>query len=362
MKRRDFIKSAGLGVAGAAVAAPAIAQSMPELKWRMTSSFPKSLDTIYGAGEVFVKAVAEATDNKFQIQLFAAGEIVPGLQAADAVSNGTVEMCHTASYYYVGKDPTFAFGTAVPFGLNSRMQTAWLQVGGGGELMNEFYKKYNIIAFLAGNTGAQMGGWFRKEIKEPKDLSGLKMRIGGFAGQVLSKLGLVPQQIAGGDIYPALEKGTIDAAEWVGPYDDEKLGFQKVAKYYYYPGWWEGGPSLHNFVNIEKWNALPAAYKSIIKTASSLANETMQARYDAANPAALKRLVGGGAELRPFTQPVLEACLKAANEVYAETSEKNADFKKVHAAMTAFRNDQYLWWQVAEYTYDNFMVRSRPKS
>jgi TRAP-type mannitol/chloroaromatic compound transport system substrate-binding protein len=364
MKRRDFIKSAGLGVAGAAVAAPAIAQSMPELKWRMTSSFPKSLDTIYGAGDVFVKAVAEATDNKFQIQLFAAGEIVPGLQAADAVSNGTVEMCHTASYYYVGKDPTFAFGTAVPFGLNSRMQTAWLQVGGGGELMNEFYKKYNIIAFLAGNTGAQMGGWFRKEIKEPKDLSGLKMRIGGFAGQVLTKLDLVPQQIAGGDIYPALEKGTIDAAEWVGPYDDEKLGFQKVAKYYYYPGWWEGGPSLHNFVNLEKWNSLPAAYKSIIKTASALANETMQARYDAANPAALKRLVGGGAELRPFPQAVLEACLKAANEVYAETSAnpKYPDFKKIYQAMTAFRNDQYLWWQVAEYTYDNFMVRSRPKS
>lgn len=362
MKRRDFIKSAGLGVAGAAVAAPAIAQSMPELKWRMTSSFPKSLDTIYGAAEVFVKAVAEATDNKFQIQLFAAGEIVPGLQAVDAVSNGTVEMCHSASYYYIGKDPTFAFATAVPFGLNSRMQTAWLQVGGGGDLMNEFYKKYNVIAFLAGNTGCQMGGWYRKEIKEVKDLSGLKMRIGGFAGQVVSKLGVVPQQIAGGDIYPSLEKGTIDAAEWVGPYDDQKLGFQKVAKYYYYPGWWEGGPALHNFVNIEKWNSLPAAYKSIIKTASSLANEIMQARYDAYNPAALKQLVAGGAELRPFSQPIMEACLKAANEVYAETSAKNAEFKKAYEAMTAFRNDQYLWWQVAEFSYDNFMVRSRPRS
>ncbi|MDQ8728631.1 TRAP transporter substrate-binding protein [Bradyrhizobium sp. LHD-71] len=362
MKRRDFIKSAGLGVAGAAVAAPAIAQSMPELKWRMTSSFPKSLDTIYGAGEVFAKAVAEATDNKFQIQVFAAGEIVPGLQAADAVSNGTVEMCHTASYYYVGKDPTYALATAVPFGLNSRMQTAWLQVGGGGDLLNEFYKKANIIAFLAGNTGCQMGGWYRKEIKEPKDLSGLKMRIGGFAGQVVSRLGVVPQQIAGGDIYPSLEKGTIDAAEWVGPYDDEKLGFQKVAKYYYYPGWWEGGPALHNFVNLEKWNALPTAYKSIIKTASSLANEIMQARYDAYNPAALKRLIAGGAELRPFSQPVMEACLKASNEVYAETSAKNADFKKVFDSMVAFRNDQYLWWQVAEFSYDNFMVRSRTKS
>ncbi|MFZ5733440.1 MAG: TRAP transporter substrate-binding protein [Pseudomonadota bacterium] len=362
MKRREFIKAAGLGVAGAAVAAPAIAQSMPEIKWRLTSSFPKSLDTLYGAAEVFAKAVSEATDNKFQIQVFAAGEIVPGLQVADAVSNGTVEMGQTASYYYIGKDPTFAFGTAVPFGLNSRMQTAWLQTGGGAELMNEFYKKYNIIAFLAGNTGCQMGGWYRKEIKEPSDLSGLKMRIGGFAGRVLAKLGVVPQQIAGGDIYPALEKGTIDAAEWVGPYDDEKLGFNKVAPYYYYPGWWEGGPSLHNFVNLAKWEALPAAYKSLIKTASSLANETMQARYDNLNPPALKRLVGGGTQLRPFSAAVMDACLKAANEVYAETSATNADFKKIYEHMAAYRSDQYLMWQVAEYSFDTFQIRSRTRS
>ena len=362
MKRREFIKAAGLGVAGAAVAAPAIAQSMPEVKWRLASSFPKSLDTIFGASEVFAKAVAEATDNKFQIQVFAAGEIVPGLQVADAVSNGTVEMGHTASYYYIGKDPTFAFGTAVPFGLNSRMQTAWLQTGGGAELMNDFYKKYNIIAFLAGNTGCQMGGWYRKEIKEASDLSGLKMRIGGFAGRVLTKLGVVPQQIAGGDIYPALEKGTIDAAEWVGPYDDEKLGFNKVAPFYYYPGWWEGGPSLHNFVNIAKWESLPPAYKSLIKTASSLANETMQARYDNLNPPALKRLVGSGTQLRPFSPQVMEACLKAANEVYAETSATNADFKKVYESMAAYRSDQYLMWQVAEYSFDTFQIRSRTRS
>jgi TRAP-type mannitol/chloroaromatic compound transport system substrate-binding protein len=362
MKRRDFIKAGGIGLAGAAVAAPAIAQAMPDLKWRLTSSFPKSLDTIYGAAEVFSKAVAEATDNKFQIQVFAAGEIVPGLQVADAVSNGTVEMGHTASYYYVGKDPTFAFGTAVPFGLNSRMQTAWLQVGGGSDLMNEFYKKYNIIALLAGNTGCQMGGWYRKELKEPGDMSGMKMRIGGFAGRVLTKLGVVPQQIAGGDIYPSLEKGTIDAAEWVGPYDDEKLGFQKVAKFYYYPGWWEGGPSLHNFVNLQKWQELPAGYKAIVKMASSLANETMQARYDVLNPPALKRLVAGGTQLRPFPQAIMDASLKAANEVYAETAATNADFKKIHDSVVAFRNDQYLWWQVAEYGYDSFMVRSRTRA
>jgi TRAP-type mannitol/chloroaromatic compound transport system substrate-binding protein len=363
MKRRQFLQAAGLAAAAAtAVAKPAIAQSMPELKWRLTSSFPKSLDTIYGAAETFSKAVAEATDNKFQIQVFAAGEIVPGLAAADAVQNGTVEMCHTASYYYFGKDPTFAFGCAVPFGLNARMQNAWQYFGGGMELMNDFYKKFNIIGFPAGNTGAQMGGWFRKEIKEVADLKGLKFRIGGFAGTVLAKLGVVPQQIAGGDIYAALEKGTIDAAEWVGPYDDEKLGFQKIAPYYYYPGWWEGGAMLHHFVNLDKWSSLPPAYQSIVKTASSLANEWMLAKYDAGNPAALKRLLSGGTQLRGFPTPVMDACLKAALEVYAEVSAKNADFKKVWEAMLAFRNDQYLWWRVAEYSYDDYLIRNRTRT
>jgi TRAP-type mannitol/chloroaromatic compound transport system substrate-binding protein len=362
MKRRQFLQAATVGAAAAAVASPAIAQTMPETKWRLTSSFPKSLDTIYGAAEVFAKAVAEATDNKFQIQTFAAGEIVPGLQAADAVQNGTVEMCHTASYYYFGKDPTFAFGTAVPFGLNSRQQNAWQFFGGGMDLLNDFYKKFNIHGIPCGNTGCQMGGWFRKELKTAADLNGVKMRIGGFAGTVLAKLGLVPQQIAGGDIYPALEKGTLDACEWVGPYDDEKLGFQKVAQYYYYPGWWEGGAMLHNFINIEKWNSLTPTYKSIVRTASEMANTWMQSKYDAVNPAALKRLVGGGAQLRPFSAEILDACLKAANEVYAETSAKNPDFKKVSEHMAAFRNDQYLWWQVAEYTFDTFQIRTRTRT
>src|SRR5713101_3600478 len=323
MKRREFLKAAGLtGVATAAtgVAMPAIAQQMPELKWRCTSSYPKSLDTIYGAAEIFAKAVAEVTDNKFQIQVFASGEIVPGLNAADAVTNGTVEMCHTASYYYVGKDPTYAFGTAVPFGLNSRMQNAWQFFGGGMDLMNDFYKKYNIYGIPCGNTGCQMGGWFRKQINEPSDFNGLKFRIGGFAGRVLQKLGCVPQQIAGGDIYPALEKGTIDGAEWVGPYDDEKLGFQKVAKYYYYPGFWEGGPMVHAFCNLEKWNSLPKNYQAILTNAAANANSWMAARYDMLNPSALKRLVAGGTQLRPFTNEVLEACLKATNELWAEIS------------------------------------------
>ncbi|MFL5030365.1 MAG: TRAP transporter substrate-binding protein, partial [Xanthobacteraceae bacterium] len=279
MKRREFLKSAGIGLTASAVAAPAIAQSTPEIKWRLTSSFPKSLDTLWGAAETFAKYVGESTDNKFQVQTFAAGEIVPGLQAADAVSNGTVEACHTATYYYIGKDPTFALFCAVPFGLNSRQQNAWFYDGDGLKLMNDFTKKYNLYNLLAGNTGCQMGGWFRKEIKEVADLSGLKFRIGGFAGNVLAKLGVVAQQIAGGDIYPALEKGTIDAAEWVGPYDDEKLGFNKVAKFYYYPGWWEGGPQLVTMVNMAEWNKLSKEYQNILEAACWESNTWMVAKY-----------------------------------------------------------------------------------
>ncbi|MBR2119031.1 MAG: TRAP transporter substrate-binding protein [Pseudomonadota bacterium] len=361
MKRRDFLKVTAAGAAATAVASPAIAQSSPEVKWRLASSFPKSLDTIYGGAEQLSKYVAEMTDNKFQIQVFAAGEIVPGLQALDATSNGTVEMSHTVSYYYVGKDPTFAIFASVPFGLNTRMQNSWLDQGGGNELANEFYKKYGILGMPCGNTGTQMGGWFRKEIKTVADLQGLKMRIGGIAGQVLAKVGVVPQQLAGGDIYPSLEKGTIDAAEWVGPYDDEKLGFNKVAKFYYYPGFWEGGPTVHAFTNLEKFNALPKNYQAILTNAAAHTNGWMPARYDMQNPGALKRLVASGTQLRPFTNEVLDACLKATNELWAEISAKNADFKKAIDAMQAYRSDQYLWWQVAEYTNDSFMIRSRTR-
>jgi len=361
MKRRDFLKVSATGAAVAAVASPAIAQSSPEVKWRLASSFPKSLDTIYGGGEYLAKQVAEMTDNKFQIQVFSAGEIVPGLQALDATSNGTVEMSHTVSYYYVGKDPTFAVFAAVPFGLNARQQNSWLYQGGGNELANEFFKKYGVIGFPCGNTGVQMGGWFRKEIKTVADMSGLKMRIGGIAGQVLQKVGVVPQQIAGGDVYPALEKGTIDAAEWVGPYDDEKLGFQKVAKYYYYPGFWEGGPTVHAFTNLEKFNSLPKSYQSVLMNAAQATNSWMQARYDMQNPPALKRLVASGTQLRPFSNEILDACLKATNQLWSEISEKNAEFKKAIDAMQAYRSDQYLWWQVGEYTYDSFQIRSRTR-
>jgi len=346
----------------ATLAAPAVVDALPVIKWRMTSSFPKSLDTIFGAGEVFAKTVAEITDNRFQIQVFAPGEIVPGLQALDAVSNATVECCHTASYYYWGKDPTFAFGTAVPFGLNCRMQNAWMYDGGGIDLLNDFYKRYGVLGLPAGNTGAQMGGWYRKEIKSVDDFRGLKMRIGGFGGAVLARLGAQPVQLPGAEVYGALEKGALDAAEWVGPYDDEKLRFQDVAKYYYYPGWWEGQAMLHFFINLEQWSQLPKPYQAAIKAAACHANTVMTARYDMLNAGALRRLVKSGAELRTFPVEALEACFAATIAVFDETSAKNADFKRVYQRMKEIRADNYMWFQVAEATSDTFMMLQSRKA
>jgi TRAP-type mannitol/chloroaromatic compound transport system substrate-binding protein len=360
MKRRKFLRTAGAGgaaAAGTALAAPAIAQGMPELKWRLASSFPKSLDTLFGGAERLARTVAEATDNKFEIRVFAAGEIVPGLQVADAVQNGTIEMGQTASYYYFGKDPTFALGAAVPFGLNTRQMNAWMRFGGGEDLLNEFYKNYNIYGMVAGNTGCQMGGWFRKEINTVDDLKGLKFRIAGFAGLVMAKLGAVPQQIAGGDIYPALEKGTIDASEWVGPYDDQKLGFAKVAPHYYYPGWWEGCTALHMFINLDKWNSLPKSYQAVLRAACADANDWVTGKYDADNPKALRELVGAGTKLHAFSQAIMDAAWQASNEVFADTSAKNARFKKIYDSMVAFRREEVLWFRVAENSYDNYMAR-----
>jgi len=354
MKRRLFLKTAAIGLAAAPLTATA--QSAPQVKWRLASSFPKSLDAIFGGAELVSKRVADATGGKFQIQVFAGGEIVPGLQVLDAVQNGTIECGHTASYYYVGKDPTFAFDTAIPFGLNSRQQNAWMYHGGGIELMREFLKEYNVHQIPAGSTGAQMGGWFRKEIRTVADLNGLKFRIGGFAGQVLAKLGVVPQQIAGGDIYPALEKGTIDAAEWVGPYDDEKLGFNRVAPFYYYPGWWEGGPQLSLYVNTTAWESLPKSYRAVLEAAAAESNVWMISKYDAENIHALRKLVAGGTKLKPFSKEILDACYDAAFELYEETAAANARFRKVYDAWKVFRKDQNLWFRVAENTYDNFVL------
>jgi TRAP-type mannitol/chloroaromatic compound transport system substrate-binding protein len=355
MDRRSIIKNAGLAGVLAAGTAPALVHAQSNIRWRLTSAFPKALDTIYGAAEVFAKHVKEMSGGKFEISVHAAGEIVPTPGLVDAVQNGTVEMGHTAPYYYFGKDETFALGCAIPFGLNSRQMTAWQYEGNGLKLMREFYRNYNMISFPMGNTGAQMGGWFRKEIKSIKDIKGLKFRIGGFAGRVIERLGGVPQNIPGGEIYTALEKGTIDAAEWVGPYDDLKLGFYKVAKNYHYPGWWEGGPQLDLFINTKAYDTLTPEYKAIIENAAAYAHTDMQAKYDARNPAALKQLVGSGAKLVAFPKDVMEASFKTSQEVYAELSAKNPNWKKVYEDYAKFRADSNVWFRFTEARFDSFM-------
>ena len=357
-------------VAGAALVAAASAASAaeaPTAKWRMQSSFPKSLDTLYGAGEMVARRVGELTGGRFQISMFAAGEIVPPLQVLDAVQNGTIQAGHTAGYYYFGKDPTFGFATAVPFGLNSRQHAAWMYYGGGLELMRELYAQYNVINFPAGSTGAQMGGWFRREFHTVADLKGLKMRIAGLGGIVLSRLGVVPQQIGGPDIYPALEKGTIDAAEWVGPYDDEKLGFNKVAPHYYYPGWWEGGPALDIVVNLQQWQALPKEFQVALEMAAAEASFHTLAKYDAVNTAAMKRLIAQGVKLHPYPPEVLRAAYIEATRYYEETSKTNPRFAKVYESMRNFRNEVVPWHSLAEGRFDAFMqatmrAAQRPKN
>jgi TRAP-type mannitol/chloroaromatic compound transport system substrate-binding protein len=353
LKRRSLIAGAAAATVAAPIASPAIAQSSPSIKWRLVSAFPKSLDTLYGGSVQLAKRVSDMTDGKFEIQPFAAGEIVPGGGAViDAASAGTVECCHTCSYYAIGKDPTFAFGTCIPFGLNARQTTAWLEIGGGNQLLNDFYKKFNLYALAAGNTGVQMGGWFRKEINTVEDLKGIKFRVGGLAGNILLKLGVVPQLIGGGELYSSLERGAIDAAEWTGAYDDEKLGLYRIAKYYYYPGWWDQGTVISLMMNDKKWEELPKSYKAILTSACADTNAWMQAKYDHENPPALKRLVAAGAQLRAFSPAIMQASFKAAEETFAEISAQNPTFKSILAHQNEFRQASSLWWQVSELPYD----------
>ncbi|HWP20709.1 MAG TPA: TRAP transporter substrate-binding protein [Burkholderiaceae bacterium] len=359
MERRSFLRHAGLTGIMAAGAAPAVVHAQASIRWRLASSFPKSLDTIYGAAEVFARKVGEMSGGKFQISVHAGGELMPPFGVVDGVQNGTVEMAHTAPYYFFGKDETFAIGCAIPFGLNSRQMTAWMYEGNGLKLMREFYAQYNIINFPMGNTGAQMGGWFRKEIKSLADMKGLKMRIGGFAGRVLERLGSVPQNIPGGEIYQALEKGTIDAAEWVGPYDDLKLGFNKVAPFYHYPGWWEGGPQLDLYVNTKAYEGLSAEYKAIVEAAAAYAHTDMQAKYDGRNPGALKQLVAAKTRMVALPKAVMDAAFNESMALYSEISAKNPNWKKVYADYAAFRREQNLWFRFTEAQFDRYMQAAK---
>lgn len=352
MNRRLILGAAA--AAPAALATPALAQALPEVRWRLASSFPRSLDVLFGTAERICARVAAITDNRFRIQPHQAGEIVPALQVLDAVQAGTIECGHTASYYYVGKDPAFAFFTALPFGLNARMNTAWLTQGGGNALAAELFRDYNIHATPAGDTGAQMGGWFRNEVRSVDDLKGLKFRIAGFAGQVFARLGAAPTQVAAADIYPSLERGTLDAVEFVGPHDDEKLGFVRVARFYYAPGFWEAGARLHFMSNQRAWDALPQAYKEAIEVACGEANADMLARYDNLNPQALRRLIAAGAQLRFWPRDIMQAAWREAHALYEETSARNERFRRIWTAYRAYRDEEYQWFRVAENSFDNF--------
>jgi TRAP-type mannitol/chloroaromatic compound transport system substrate-binding protein len=359
MERRSFVRHAGLAGVLAAGAAPAVVHAQANIRWRLASSFPKSLDTIYGAADEFSKKVAAMSGGKFQITVHPAGELMPAFGVVDGVQNATVEMAHTAPYYFFGKDETFALGCAIPFGLNSRQMTAWMYEGNGLKLMREFYAKFSIVNFPGGNTGAQMGGWYRKPVASMADMKGLKFRVGGFAGKVVERMGGVPQNIPGGEIYQALEKGTIDAAEWIGPYDDQKLGFNKVAPNYAYPGWWEGGPQLDFFINQKAFDALTPEYKAIVEAAATYAHVDMQAKYDGRNPAALKNLVSSGTKLFRFPKDVMELAFKESMALYAEISDKNPNWKKVYADYAKFRADQNLWFRFAEAGFDDFMQQQK---
>ncbi|TAG26314.1 MAG: ABC transporter substrate-binding protein [Burkholderiales bacterium] len=355
MDRRVALKNAGIAGVLAAGVAPAV-HAQEAIRWRLASSFPKALDTIYGAAETFAKKVGEMSGGKFQISVHPGGELMPPIAGmVDNIQKGTTEMVHTAPYYFFGVNDAFALGCAVPFGLNSRQMTAWMYQGNGLKLTREFYAKYNIVNFPMGNTGAQMGGWYRKEIKTLADMKGLKFRAGGFAGKVLSRLGVVPQNIPGGEIYQALEKGTIDAAEWVGPYDDQKLGFNKVAPFYHYPGWWEGGPQLDAYVNKAAYDKLSNENKAILESAAAYAHTDMQAKYDAKNPQALKELVAAKVKVVPFPKAVMDAAFKEAMALYSELNNSNPDWKKIYTDYAAFRRDQNLWFRFTEMRFDQFM-------
>jgi TRAP-type mannitol/chloroaromatic compound transport system substrate-binding protein len=354
MDRRSALKNAGIAGVLASGIAPAV-HAQEAIRWRLASSFPKSLDTIYGSAETFAKKVSDLSGGKFVISVHAAGELMPPFGVVDGVQNATVEIAHTSPYYFFGKDETFALGGAIPFGLNSRQMTAWMYQGNGLKLLREFYKQYNIVNFPGGNTGSQMGGWFRKEVKSAADIKGLKFRIGGFAGKVIERMGGVPQNIPGGEIYQALEKGTIDAAEWIGPYDDQKLGFNKVAPFYYYPGWWEGGPELDFFINDKIFNGLSSVQKSMLECAAAYAHTDMLAKYDAKNPAALMQIVAGKTKVLPYPKDLMDLAFKESMALYDELSAKNPNWKKVYTDYAAFRREQNLWFRFSEASFDRYM-------
>jgi len=369
MERRRFLKAAALGTAGAGVLTACGSGSTgafaddegifagPEITWRLASSFPRGLDIIYGAAEHFADRVAQLTGGRFRIRAYPAGELVPGLQVMDAVQQGTVQAGHTASYYYEGKHPALVFDAGIPFGFTPDQQNAWLYQGNGLAILREIFSDFGIIQFPCGNTGTQWGGWFRRPVESVSDLRGLRMRIPGLGGKVMDRLGMSVQVLAGGEIYPALERGAIDATEWVGPYDDEKLGFQNIASYYYYPGWQEPSSTVSLMVNLRHYNELPAGYRYAIEVASAEQNQAMLNRFGIANPSALDRLVASGVQLRRFSDEILQAAFRESNALLEEMAAQNADVRAVYSDMKEFRKLAFQYAGRLDESYSAFAFR-----
>ena len=359
MQRRQLLRRGGQAAAAAAGAAALSActirradetraSGLPQVRWRMATSWPISLDTIYGGAITICQRVEEMSGGAFRIEPFAAGEIVPGLEVLDAVQARSVECGHTASYYYIGKNPAFAFGTALPFGLSAQQQNTWLYYGGGNEAMNSLFADFGAMSFPAGNTGGQLGGWFKKPIENLASLQGLKMRIPGLGGKVMAKLGVNVQVLPGGEIYLALERGTIDAAEFTGPYDDEKLGLAKAAKHYYYPGWWEPGPTLMALVNRKAWSDLPKEYQAMFSTACYEANLGMLSDYERRNSEALQRITRQGIKLERYSDDILKAARSASAEIFKELADADAGFRDLLERWRLFRREARTWNNINE--------------
>jgi TRAP-type mannitol/chloroaromatic compound transport system substrate-binding protein len=364
INRRRFVRTAVGGAAATAAACaggggesgPAV-QTGRTVRWRLASAFPRGLDTLFGINEFLSERVDAMSGGAFTIRVYPAGEIVPAFQVLDAAQQGTVQMANAASYYFTGKNPALAFDAGVPFGLTARQQMAWLAEGGGSELMNELFADFNVMAFPAGSTGVQMGGWFRRELSSVADLRGLKMRIPGLGGEVMSRLGVTVQVLPGGEIFPALETGAIDATEWVGPHDDERLGLHQIVNNYYTPGWWEPGPTLSFYVNLDAWAQLPAQYREMLRSAMNEAAIIMTARYDALNPPALQRLLAAGVQLRRFPDDIMAAALRASFDLYEEQASADAAYRKVYEQWKVFRRQSYAWFETAELAYSEFAFR-----
>ena len=370
MKRRHLLGATSIGVIGALTlnnlrtkAESSITElsdlnALPAIRWRMATSWPKSLDILFGGAERICSQVTAMTNGKFTITPYAAGEIAKGFGVLDAVAQGDVECGHSASYYYFDKNPALAFGTNIPFGLTAEQQNAWLYYGGGQELINRLYADFGIISFPAGNTGVQMGGWFRRKINRVEDLQGLKMRIPGLGSEVMSRLGVEVQILPADQIVAALIDGKIDAVEWNNPYDDEIIGLHEAAPYYYYPGWWEPGATYELQVNLAQWNQLPREYQEILQVAATNANITMLAEYNAKNGKVLQRLNHSGTNFIPFSQEILDAAYQKTIAILEDYSSRDRTFREVYGKWRKFRSQIYRWNQINELSFTNFTFQA----